>query len=118
MVRSRFVWALHIRSTIGQKEKDKARRDEAGHGKTMQGTTRQDKAQDTAPHKTRQDKTRRGTARHSTTSHLLFFLGGQEGVKETITEKVIDGPKQMNAFDFINNCGGMALSRMFQKVVP
>jgi serine/threonine protein kinase len=39
----------------------------------------------------------------------------EEGVNESNTEKAVEGPKEMNAFDFINNCGGMALSRMFQK---
>lgn len=39
----------------------------------------------------------------------------EEGVNESVTEKPVEGPKEMNAFDFINNCGGMALSRMFQK---
>jgi len=39
----------------------------------------------------------------------------EEGVNESTTEKQEEAPREMNAFDFINNCGGMALSRMFQK---
>lgn len=40
----------------------------------------------------------------------------EEGINETSTEKTeISHKQQMNAFDFINNCGGMALSRIFQK---